>query len=185
MYERIVLKYSLVVYFNVKIHDMWEGNVTIRCQISTENICSLGFRDVREGVALRRFILWSLECICFEVWVAQAKPWQKKSNLTIFNCSSCVPKFFYPFLTTIESIIGHLMLHDKSQWPLVEMPIRFWGHTRSIVHYNSQGLYKVSLYLRKKPPWWVGRWLLLIEPYVRGGCCDCKIQTSEIQVLDP
>ena len=51
-----------LVYFNVKTHNIWEGNVTIRNEISIENICSLGFWDLREGMILRRLILLSLEC---------------------------------------------------------------------------------------------------------------------------
>ena len=38
----------LVSYFNVKTHDIWEGNVTTRSQI--EHPRSLGFHDIREGV---------------------------------------------------------------------------------------------------------------------------------------
>ena len=53
---------SLVVYFNVKTHDTWEGNVTIRNEIQIKNIRSLGFWDLREGMTLRRLILLSLEC---------------------------------------------------------------------------------------------------------------------------
>jgi hypothetical protein len=37
--------------------------VTIRCEIQTENIRSLGFGDIREGFTLRRLILWSFEWI--------------------------------------------------------------------------------------------------------------------------
>jgi hypothetical protein len=41
-------------------------NVTIRSEIEIVNIRSLGFRDVKEGVTLRRLILWSLRCIFFQ-----------------------------------------------------------------------------------------------------------------------
>ena len=34
-----------------------------RSEISIENIRHVGFRDIREGVTLRRLMLWSLECI--------------------------------------------------------------------------------------------------------------------------
>jgi hypothetical protein len=37
--------------------------MTTRSDNYTKNIRSLGFRDVREGVTLRRLILWSLEHI--------------------------------------------------------------------------------------------------------------------------
>ena len=32
-------------------------------EIEIENICFLGFQDIREGVTLRRVILWRLGCI--------------------------------------------------------------------------------------------------------------------------
>ena len=35
---------SLVVYFNVKIHDVWERNVTIKSESLIENIRFLGCR---------------------------------------------------------------------------------------------------------------------------------------------
>ena len=38
------------------------GNVTTKSEIGTANICSIGFRDIREGVTLRRLMLWSLMC---------------------------------------------------------------------------------------------------------------------------
>jgi hypothetical protein len=39
---------SLVVCVNAKIRDIRERNVTIRSEIRTTNICSLGFRDIKE-----------------------------------------------------------------------------------------------------------------------------------------
>ena len=51
-----------MVYFNVKTHDIWEVNVTIRSEVSTKNICSLGLRDIRGEVILKRLILRSLKC---------------------------------------------------------------------------------------------------------------------------
>ena len=55
---------SLVVCINDKFHDIRERNVTIRSEIWTTNIRSLGFRDIRECVALRGLILRSLGCTC-------------------------------------------------------------------------------------------------------------------------
>ena len=53
----------LMVYFDVNIRYIWKGNMITRCEISSKNIRSLGFRDMREGVALRGgVILRSLEC---------------------------------------------------------------------------------------------------------------------------
>ena len=56
---------SLDVYLNdiilVKIHDIWEGNMTTMSVTQTKNICSLGFQDIRERAKLRRLILWGLE----------------------------------------------------------------------------------------------------------------------------
>ena len=46
---------SLVNYFNVKTHDIWEGNMATR-EILTEHIHSLRFWDIR-GVTLWRVIL--------------------------------------------------------------------------------------------------------------------------------
>ena len=47
---------SLVVYFNVKTHDVWEGDMPTRSEIQTKKIYSLRFWDIREGVTLRRLI---------------------------------------------------------------------------------------------------------------------------------
>ena len=49
---------SSTAYFIVKSHDIWEGNVTIWSEIQTKHNRSLGFWDIREGVTLRRLILW-------------------------------------------------------------------------------------------------------------------------------
>jgi hypothetical protein len=54
---------SLVVCINDKFHDIRERNVTIRSEIWTTNIRSLGFRNIRECVTLWRLTLWSLGCI--------------------------------------------------------------------------------------------------------------------------
>ena len=49
--------HSLVGYFNVGTHDIWEGHVTTRRGIQIEHIRSLGFWDIRKGTILQR-----LEC---------------------------------------------------------------------------------------------------------------------------
>jgi hypothetical protein len=54
---------SLVVCIDDNICDIRERNVTIRSQVWTTSIHSLGFRDSREQVTLWRFILRSLGCI--------------------------------------------------------------------------------------------------------------------------
>ena len=51
---------SLLVCINEKNCDIRERNVTIRSEIWTMNICSLGFWDIREWVTLWRLILHSL-----------------------------------------------------------------------------------------------------------------------------
>ena len=62
---------SLVLDFNVKPRDIYgSGNVIIRSEISIEKICSLRFQDIKEGVTLRRLILWSIECIGVHVDLA-------------------------------------------------------------------------------------------------------------------
>ena len=53
---------SLVVCINEKKRDMRERNVTIRSEIWTTNIRSLGFRVIREWVILWGLILRSLGC---------------------------------------------------------------------------------------------------------------------------
>ena len=53
---------SLEVCINDKIRDRRERNVTIRSEIWTTNIRSLGFWDIREWVILWRLILRSLGC---------------------------------------------------------------------------------------------------------------------------
>ena len=54
---------SLVACINDKNHDIRERNAITRSEIWTTNICSLGFRDIREWVILWRLILRSLGCI--------------------------------------------------------------------------------------------------------------------------
>ena len=48
---------SLVVYFNVKMCDIWEGKQITRSKNYIEIIRSLRLWDIREGVTLRRLIL--------------------------------------------------------------------------------------------------------------------------------
>ena len=51
---------SWVVCINDKLHDIRKRNVTIRSEVWTANICSLGFRNIREWVTLWGLILQSL-----------------------------------------------------------------------------------------------------------------------------
>ena len=53
---------SLMVWTNDKIRDTGKRNVTIRSDIWTTNILSLGFRDIKEWVTLWKLILRSLGC---------------------------------------------------------------------------------------------------------------------------
>ena len=48
---------SSVVYFNVKMCDIWEGKKITRSKNYIEIIRSLRLWDIREGVTLRRLIL--------------------------------------------------------------------------------------------------------------------------------
>ena len=57
---------SLVVCTNDKIRDIRERKVTIRSEIGTTNIRSLGIQDIREWQTLWGLILRSLGCI---VWI--------------------------------------------------------------------------------------------------------------------
>jgi hypothetical protein len=59
---------SLVVCINDKFCDKKERNVTIRSEICTTNICSLGYQDIREWVTLWRLILHSLGRIIVCEW---------------------------------------------------------------------------------------------------------------------
>ena len=54
---------SLMVCINDRICDIRERNMTIRSEIWTTNISSLGFRYIREWVRLWRLILLTLGCI--------------------------------------------------------------------------------------------------------------------------
>jgi hypothetical protein len=54
---------SLVACINDKFCDIREGNVTIRSEMWTTSIRSLGFWDIRECVTLWRLILRSWGCI--------------------------------------------------------------------------------------------------------------------------
>lgn len=45
-----------------KTRDVWMGNVITRSKIWIENICFLGFGDIREGVTLRKLVLQTLGC---------------------------------------------------------------------------------------------------------------------------
>jgi hypothetical protein len=53
---------SWVVCINDKFYDIREKNMTIRCEIWTTNIRSLGFQDIRDWVTLWRLILRGLGC---------------------------------------------------------------------------------------------------------------------------
>ena len=54
---------SLVICINDRICDIRERNVTIKSEIWSRNICSLGVGDIREWVILWKVILRSLGCI--------------------------------------------------------------------------------------------------------------------------
>ena len=58
---------SLVVCINDKVRDIRERNVTIKSEIWTMNICSLGLRECGECVTLWELILWSLGCMLLHV----------------------------------------------------------------------------------------------------------------------
>ena len=57
----------LVVSFNDKTRDTRGRNVTIRIEIWTTNVRSLGFGDIRECVILWGLILRSVRCTCFPI----------------------------------------------------------------------------------------------------------------------
>ena len=95
---------SLVASINDRICDLRERNVTIRCEIWTTNIRSLGFRDIRERVILWRLMLRSFGCICpkpnfpgtasnFQLH-RQCRPSDPMGSLTIFHCVGLPSKFY-------------------------------------------------------------------------------------------
>ena len=51
----------VVVYFDVKTHGIWEGDVITRSEFQNKNIHFLGFWDIRGEVTLRGLILRNLE----------------------------------------------------------------------------------------------------------------------------
>ena len=53
---------SWTAFINDKFCDIREKNVTIKSEIWTTKIRTLGFRDIRECVTLWGLILWSLGC---------------------------------------------------------------------------------------------------------------------------
>ena len=68
--ERDVCKRVVWIFwwlsFMTNTCDIWEGSMTTRSAIKSENTCPLRFRNRREGMSLRRLILRSLECTCTE-----------------------------------------------------------------------------------------------------------------------
>jgi hypothetical protein len=46
---------SFGTYFDVKAHEMWEGNVTIRSEIQIENICLWGFKIYKRRSDIKEF----------------------------------------------------------------------------------------------------------------------------------
>ena len=62
---------SLVDYFNVRTHDIWEGNVTTRREILPKNICSSWFQDIREGVTARRGDITEVKVYLFALHVGR------------------------------------------------------------------------------------------------------------------
>ena len=79
---------SLVAYVYDKICDVRERNVTIRSEIWTTNLRSLGFQNIREWVILWRLILRSLGCTyMYEYMLAimQRVLWTAPSLNTVWN----------------------------------------------------------------------------------------------------
>jgi hypothetical protein len=88
---------SLMVCINDKVSDIRERNVTIRSEILTMHVRSLGFRVIRECVTLWRLILWSLGCMCNEVVFTNkfslypcTPPWAKTNRKLLFRTSALV-----------------------------------------------------------------------------------------------
>lgn len=80
--------------------------MTIKSEIKTEKIRSLGFWDISEGVTLRRLILWSFECICFLLKVQQmaipSRRWPQNPSIHVV---------FGPLLLTQPTPCGHSHSH--------------------------------------------------------------------------
>jgi hypothetical protein len=89
---------SLVDYFNVRTHDIWEKNVTTRRDIWIENIRFLGFRHITEGVTLWRLTLHRLGC-CNNIW------WGHRGNyLMMYVTWSLMPNrgLFFPLVPILN-----------------------------------------------------------------------------------
>ena len=95
---------SLVVCINDKFCDIRERNVTIRNEIWTTNICSLGFPDIRRCVTLWRLILRSLGCMSLLI-LGWGIPWslcswmnkQMNAHCLIMLWSFGVHDFYFKF----------------------------------------------------------------------------------------
>ena len=105
---------SSVDCVNDMIFDIRERNVTIRSEIWTTNIRSLGFQDIREWVTLWGLILWSLRCtslwksstrlthiIVFLVWIRITystrceEPWIIFHRFEFFQAQHSWPSNFH------------------------------------------------------------------------------------------
>jgi hypothetical protein len=84
---------SLVVCINDTFRDIEERHLTIRSEIWTTNICSLGFWDIKDCVTLWRLILWSLGCTL---------------SYSIFH------KFFGVQRHVLHHVVGHSPLVDTN-----------------------------------------------------------------------
>ena len=99
---------SLMVCFNVKTCVIYgSGNVITRSEIFIQNIRSLGFRDIREGVTLRRLILGSLECIDVHVDL----------NLDLANELSSPRQLTWGSMTSPHELFQHDLSLEDVKFP--------------------------------------------------------------------
>ena len=110
---------SLMVCSNDKLHDIRKHNVTIRSEIWTTNICSLGFRDTREYVTLWRLILRSLGCtLCPEnkagpkqqhTWATSDTNWSFPHLFSRCICYSSFDHILCSHLTWLRFYLSYII----------------------------------------------------------------------------
>ena len=128
---------SLVVCINDKFCDIRERNVTIRSEIWTTNIRSLGFQDVRECVTLWRLILRSLGCIMFMPKSSMLEANQiYTAVLSKFKWWSSIP------LTRLvpSSQLQAYVLKEKKKNHRIGIAITLWRHAIGSIFINPKVL---------------------------------------------
>ena len=116
---------SLVVCSNDKFCDIRERNVTVRSEIWTTNIRSLGFWDIRECMTLWGLILRSLGCNLLS-WQFE-RGWGYVGQQT----SSCM----FPQSSVKQGICKHRPhVFQEVVWSWLLPGLQSWVHKQVIIH---------------------------------------------------